>query len=200
MKDNVDYNATAKVLHWLPVILIVIQFLLGFLMPPTGRHSLPSASVNLHFSIGITIFIVFAIRLGWRLAYPVAMEASLVAWQKKLAHTAHWILYALTFATLLDGWTHASVRGWPIKFFGLIPVPPICPAGSDLAHFIGKFHKGFALTLLAAIAVHFAGVMYHELVQDDRILERMLPRNARGWRPRFGRLGQSLARLTSPNN
>jgi cytochrome b561 len=199
MKDNVDYSATAKFLHWLPVILIAIEFPLGWLMPPTGRHQIPSASVNLHFSIGMMILILFTVRFVWRLAYPVGMEPSLAAWQKKLAHAAHRILYALCFATLLTGWAHASVRGWPIKIFGLIPVPPICAVGSETAHFIGEFHQGFGLALLTGIAVHVAGVMYHEFVQGDRILARMLPRKVSGSRPRFGWRGQSLARSQVPD-
>jgi cytochrome b561 len=182
MKDNVVYDATAKFLHWLPVLLIAVQFPLGWLMPPTGRDEVPSAFVNLHFSIGMVVLILLVVRFGWRLARPVGMEPSLPVWQKRLAHTAHWFLYAVFFATLFSGWLHASVRGWPIRVFGLIPVPPICAQSSEIPHVMGDFHKGLGWALLAGIAVHFVGVMYHEFVQGDKILERMLPRKVNGWR------------------
>jgi cytochrome b561 len=192
--DNVEYHAIAKILHWFPLVLIAVQFPLGWLMPPTGRDEIPSASVNLHFTIGMVLLIVFTLRFLWRIARPVGMHPALVDWQKKLAHAAHWLLYVLAFATLMTGWIHASERGWPIKMFGLIPVPPICPAGSEIAHYLGEFHKGAGLALLAGILVHFAGVMFHELVQGDKILVRMLPRNASGWLPGLESLWQPPTR------
>src|SRR5215218_4727338 len=103
MKDTVDYNNTAKLLHWLPVALIAVQFPLGWLMTPTGRDEMPTAGVNFHFSMGILILAVLTVRLGWRLLHPVGMEPSLAPWQKKLAEAAHWTLYALAFGTLLSG-------------------------------------------------------------------------------------------------
>src|SRR5258708_2737174 len=173
-----DYNATAKFLHWFAVALMLLQFPLGWLMPPTGRDQVPAAAVNMHFSIGMMILILFAIRFAWRLAHPVAMKPSLPGWQKKLAHGAHSLLYALVFATLLAGWAHASVRGWPIKLFGLFPVSPIGRGGSETGHLIGSFHATFACMFLALIVIHVAGVLFHEFVQRDGILARMLPQGA----------------------
>jgi len=191
MKNTVDYNTTAKFLHWIPVVLIAVQFPLGWLMKPTGRDEVPVASVNLHFSIGMLILIVLTVRLWWRFLHPVGMEPSLAPLQKRIAHTAHWLLYAASFGTVLTGWAHASVRGWPIKFFGLFPVPAICAQGGEIPHFLGDYHKGFGLALLTLICVHFAGVMFHEYVQGDKILVRMLPRGASEWWLRLGRPAQS---------
>jgi cytochrome b561 len=174
-QDATEYDGTAKFLHWLAVALIGLQFPVGMLMPPTGRGEVPAATVNMHFSIGMVVLVLFTVRLGWRLFYPVATQASLPVLQKRIAHAAHSLLYALTFATLLAGWAHASVRGWPIKIFGLCPVPPICEQGSEVGHFIGQYHSTFAWALLALISTHLAGVVYHQFVQGDRILERMLP-------------------------
>jgi cytochrome b561 len=142
-------------------------------MPPTGRNEVPAAAVNLHFSIGIMILILFAVRFISRLAHPVPMEASLPGWQKRLAHAAHSLLYALVFATLLAGWAHASVRGWPIKLLG------ICAVDSETGHFIGTFQETFAVMFLALIGIHVAGVIFHHFIQGDRILGRMLPREGR---------------------
>ena len=88
MKENVDYNSTHKMLHWLPVFLIAVQFPLGWLMKPTGRDEIPTAAVNLHFSIGVLILIVLTVRLGWKLLHPVGMEPSLPHWQYR-AHAGY---------------------------------------------------------------------------------------------------------------
>jgi len=48
-------------------------------------------------------------------------------------------------------------------------------------HFIGDLHKHFGRTLMALICVHIVGVPYHEYVQGDRLLVRILPRRANEW-------------------
>lgn len=183
-EENIDYNATAKFFHWFLVGLIAIQFPLGWLMQPTGRDELPTASVNLHFSIGMVVLIGWLGRLVWKLRHPVGMEPSLPQWQKTVAHSAHWLIYAVSFATLMTGWAHASVRGWPIKLFGLIPIPAICPLDSEFPHWLGNYHKGLGLALLALIFIHIGGVLFHEFVQGDRLMVRILPRGASEWRLR----------------
>jgi len=177
-----EYDAPAKFMHWLAVLLILAEFPIGWLMPPTGRGEVPAAAVNLHFTFGMMILALFTVRFIWRLAHPVPMEASLPEAQKRIAHAAHTLLYGLVFATLFAGWAHASVRGWPIKLFGLVPVPPICAKGSEIGHLIGSFHKTFGLLFLVLIAIHVTGVLYHHLVQGDRILARTLPRDAKAAR------------------
>src|SRR5258708_39851976 len=168
-----DYNATAKFLHWFAVALMLLQFPLGWLMPPTGRDQVPAAAVNMHFSIGMMILILFAIRFAWRLAHPVAMKPSLPGWQKKLAHGAHSLLYALVFATLLAGWAHASVRGWPIQLFGLFPVSPICAPVSAPGPFIGSFYATIACIFLARILFPVARGVVDCVAQPARILARL---------------------------
>jgi cytochrome b561 len=179
-RGTVDYNAVAKSLHWIAVALLLVEFPLGWLMPPTGRDEVPAASVNLHFSIGMLILVVFAVRYTWRLVHPVPMEASLPDWQKRLAQTAHWLLYVLVFSTLLAGWAHASVRGWPITMFGWFSVPPICAKDSETGHFFGTLHQPLSVMFVSLIGLHVAGVMYHHFIQRDRILERMLPQDMGG--------------------
>jgi cytochrome b561 len=67
----------------------------------------------------------------------------------------------------------------PAKFMHWLAVPPICAKGSEIGHLVGSFHKTFGLLFLVLIAIHVAGVLYHHLVQGDRILARMLPRDAK---------------------
>src|SRR6478752_2711542 len=46
------YDATAKGLHWLIVVLVLTQFIIAWLMPGIGRNTKPGPLIDLHFSFG----------------------------------------------------------------------------------------------------------------------------------------------------
>jgi len=75
----------------------------------------------------------------------------------------------------LLGWANASARGWAVKLFGIVPLPPLMPKGSALGHSLGDVHSTLATALLAIVALHLAGALYHAVVLKDRTLQRMLP-------------------------
>src|SRR3979409_2046106 len=82
MTDRLQYGTTAKVFHWLVVALLVVQYLIGWLMPDIHRNMKPGAAMTFHVSIGMTILVLIAVRLVWRLTHPVAPESSLAPWQR----------------------------------------------------------------------------------------------------------------------
>src|SRR5690348_17190826 len=89
------YGATAKLLHWLTVAVLVAQYAIGWLMPDIKRGMLPGTPMNLHMSIGMVALALVLVRLAWRLAHPVAPEATLPGWQRRGAEALHLLLYAL---------------------------------------------------------------------------------------------------------
>ncbi|MFX6226336.1 cytochrome b/b6 domain-containing protein, partial [Acinetobacter baumannii] len=63
--------------------------------------------MNFHISVGITILVLTALRLFWRVTHPVAPESALPAWQRVSSEVVHWLLYALVLAATLSGWLFA---------------------------------------------------------------------------------------------
>src|SRR6202163_4311477 len=112
MTDRLQYGTTAKVFHWLVVALLLVQYLIGWLMPDIHRGMKPGAAMAFHVSIGTTILILIVLRFGWPLTHPVTAERSLAPWQRLSSETVHWLLYALVLATTITGWLFASFRGW----------------------------------------------------------------------------------------
>ncbi|WP_454634808.1 cytochrome b [Bradyrhizobium cenepequi] len=168
------YGATAKTLHWLAVALLIVQYLIGWLMPDVHRGP-PGTAMTLHISFGILILVLIAFRLVWRLAHPVAQDASLPAWQRNLSELVHWLLYALVLATTLSGWLFASARGWTVSLFFAIPLPMLTSQSPALIHRIDGLHQILEWALLVVIGVHVGAALMHLLVYRDRVLERMLP-------------------------
>ena len=65
------YGSVAKSLHWLIATLVLAQFVVSWLMPGIGRNTRPGPLINLHFSLGVLIVIVMAVRWIHRLFNPV---------------------------------------------------------------------------------------------------------------------------------
>jgi cytochrome b561 len=74
----------------------------------------------------------------------------------------------------LMGWANASSRGWPVSLFGTIPSPALSSKGSQFGHALGDMHQLFARVLIAMVALHVAGALYHHFIVKDDTLRRML--------------------------
>ena len=175
MAAQLRYGTTAKVLHWLIVALLVVQYPIGWLMPDLHRGMQPGAGMTFHVSVGLTILVLIVLRLAWRLTHPVAPESSLAAWQRLSSEAVHWMLYVLVLATTLTGWLFASFRGWSISLFYLVPIPMLASDKEAAGKAIDGLHQAAEWTLLVVIGIHVAAALAHIFVYRDRIMQRMLP-------------------------
>ncbi|UTD28214.1 cytochrome b [Bradyrhizobium sp. WD16] len=175
MDERLHYGAIAKALHWLIVLLLAIQYPIGWLMPDIHRGMQPGWPMNLHVSLGIVILVLILLRFAWRMTHPVAPESSLPSWQRLMSEGVHWLLYLLVFVTTISGWMFASMRGWNLSFFGLVQLPMLTAPGASLAKAIGPAHEILELALISVIGVHVAAALVHIFVYRDRIMQRMLP-------------------------
>jgi cytochrome b561 len=74
---------------------------------------------------------------------------------------------------------NAAERGWNLSFFGLMQLPVIFPANSDLLATIGDWHIASVWALLALIGLHVCAALYHQIILKDGTLTRMLPSSNR---------------------
>lgn len=163
-----------RVLHWLIVALLIAQFAIAWTMPEIHRGTPPLGLVSWHLSVGLVILAVMLFRLGWRLTHAVPpVPSDLPKGLQLLSRGTHYLLYTLLIVIPLLGWANASARGWPIRLFGAIPIPGLIPAGSGVGHAMGDVHATLATVLLAIVALHVGGALYHLLVLKDRIVQRM---------------------------
>jgi cytochrome b561 len=175
MTDRLQYGTTAKVFHWLILALLIVQYLIGWLMPDIHRGMKPGATMTFHVSFGIVILVLIMARLAWRLTHPVAPERSLPPWQRLSAEAVHWLLYALVLATTVTGWIFASFRGWGVSFFYLVPLPMLTSENAAAGKTFDGWHQAMEWTLLVVIGLHVAAALAHIFVYRDRIMQRMLP-------------------------
>jgi cytochrome b561 len=171
------YSRSARNLHWLIVALLAIQYITAVLLPHIGRNTPMSTTINLHFSFGVIIVVVTAVRLVQRLTQPVALDSTYSpAWERGLARFVHLVFYALLLIVPFLGWASASAHNLPVSLFGVIPLPALAAPKAGWALTAGDIHTYAMWTLLGLIGVHAAAALFHYYVRRDRVLQSMLPR------------------------
>ena len=174
--NRTDYTSIAKLFHWLILALLVVQFAIAWTMPDIGRDSVPTGLIGWHLSVGAAILAVMIVRLAWRLTHSAPpAPADLAPALATLSRVTHYLLYSVLIVLPILGWANASARGWAVKLFGVVPLPALMAKGSALGHSLGDVHATLATVLLAIVALHVAGALYHAVVLKDRTVQRMLP-------------------------
>ncbi len=176
-RPDIGYSPIAKLLHWLVVAILAVQYLVAWTMPHIGRNTVPETFINLHFSLGMLILLTLAIRLGWRWTHPepTAIDG-LPPWQVLSARAVHYLLYALLVIVPILGWVNASFRGFDVSLFGLVTFPKLIPAQSPGWAWTGDVHGLLSNWVLLPVAgLHIAAAMHHEFIRRDGVLRRMLP-------------------------
>ena len=169
------YDPLTKLLHWAVFLLVAAQYAVGELMPHIGRNAQDTGLIALHMSLGAGVLAVIVMAIGWRLAHPVPQLPELPGWQRLAAFLTHWALYALILVMTLLGWAATDYRGWPVRIFGLVPLPAIARKGDSWAHTAGDIHSVLVNVLLALVVLHVGAALYHQFVVRDGVMKRILP-------------------------
>jgi cytochrome b561 len=169
------YDLPAITLHWLLALLILGNLSLGFFMADLPLTPLRLKLFNWHKWAGMTILLLSALRLLWRLTHRPPADLPMPAWQQRAAHAAHRALYLLFFAVPLVGWAYSSAAGFPIVLYGLLPLPDFVPVSRTLAAGFKPAHDALAWMLALLIAAHVGAALKHHVIDRDALLRRMWP-------------------------
>ncbi|WP_370619873.1 cytochrome b [Mumia sp. Pv 4-285] len=177
------YGVVARVLHWLTVLALLAQLLVGYTM--TGASSPLEGWVEsaydgdedlllpVHIALGLAILALAVVRLAWRLASTLPpWPPTVTKGEQRFAQVVERTLYGLLFVVPLTGLAlvlgagedfETSDRGeWQA---------PWSFADDDL---LVALHVASHLTLYVVVALHVGFVLKHQLVDRDRFLRRML--------------------------
>jgi cytochrome b561 len=172
------FDGTSVLLHWLTVVLIVVQFLSIWAREATGHHSdLGVTLLSLHRSAGVLIWFVTAMRIVWRraFAYLPPFPSSMPKFQQIAAKTNEYGLYVLLLAMPITGLGRVLLRGQPFDLF-FWQAPALLEPNPGLRSLFVEAHDIGAKALMALIALHVGAALFHRLVLRDGVLNRMLPR------------------------
>jgi cytochrome b561 len=173
-----SWSATARTLHWLMALLILLQAIGGWVVEEMDSSPLKVDAMTAHKSLGITLLLLLVIRLLWRLTHAAPPPPQGSKWWEILAaRLSHTALYLLMIAVPLSGWLSASTSIIPWKLWWLMPWPRIASPSEDLHEIAEAVHEGLIWALAAVLAVHVSAALYHHFVKRDAVLRRMLRGN-----------------------
>lgn len=170
------YGATAISLHWIVAALILFNLAFGLYLVDLPLSPQKLRYFSYHKWVGVTVFLLSAARLLWRLGHPApALPSAMRPWEGRLAHASHILLYVLFFAAPLSGWLFSSATGFQTVYLGVFPIPDLLSKNKELADILRLTHRSINYTMAAVIALHAAAALKHHFIDRDDVLERMLP-------------------------
>jgi cytochrome b561 len=176
------YTRTAIGLHWLVAVLILGSFAVGLYMVGLKVSPFKLRLFSYHKWIGVTVFLLALARIVWRWRHRApALPAAMRPWERIVAHATHMLLYVLLLAVPLTGWLMSSAHGFPVVYFGVIPLPDLVGKNKELAEALETVHYVLNKSLLILVLLHAAAAIKHHYYDHDDVLARMLP----GLRPRL---------------
>ncbi|MCJ8315340.1 MAG: cytochrome b [Saccharospirillaceae bacterium] len=177
------YGLVAMIFHWLSALIIIFMFGLGiYMMDLPYGHPYEQTSFNLHQSIGMSFFILWTLRIIWRLinVSPKLDEAitTFKKFEKLSVHVVHTVLYLLMFVMLFSGYLLAITdgSGYSFTFWGWFEVPSFGEFFEQRADLAGLIHEFVSWVLIGLASIHALAALKHHFIDKDDTLKKMLPK------------------------
>ena len=170
------YNGVAQALHWIIGLAVIATVVLGLWHEPL-EPVLGQGLMQLHKSLGMSIFVLSLIRLGWRFTHSPPALRPMPGWQTAAAKVSHTLFYILMIGLPIGGYLMSSAGKYPLAWFG-VPIPK-APVGKD-SLIAGLAHEGHEIggyIMAALVVLHVGAALYHASKRDG-VMSRMLPGGA----------------------
>lgn len=200
-KNDTQYSAVARVLHWLVAGLIISQYVLAELAIYAEHANNVVGQLALlanHKSIGMTVLVLAMLRIVWRMFHrPPPLPDSIPGWQLIASNVTHWALYALIFALPITGWLMSSSFGYSVSWFNVFTFPDLLVTDKAVAADLNQAHEWLGKLLLALAVLHVLAALKHHFIDKDDVLRRMA--TVFGWCLLLGSVLLSLALFGRPS-
>ena len=177
------YDTTTIMIHWTTAVLVLALFASGWGMSLATDGHAARRLLTLHRSIGVAVWSLTCLRMGWRLSSPPTPElpARLPPLARFAARINEAALYALLLWQPATGALQTLYRGKPFDLF-IWQVPALLPRDKALVHSFHEIHEWGAWLLAGLVALHAAAALVHALALRDGVFQHMAPVSRR--RPR----------------
>ena len=146
------YHPVSIALHWLLALMILGSLSVGLYMTGLAISPTRLKLYNWHKWAGMTILILSALRLLWRLGHAPPPDLPMPA-----------------------GWAYSSSAGFPVVLYGVLPLPDWVAPNRELSDSLKLLHRALAYALAAAVGLHVAAALRHHFIDRDGLLRRMQP-------------------------
>jgi cytochrome b561 len=159
-------------MHWLVAVVVLLTWPLGMVIKFV-RDDVKLDFYLLHESLGFLVVWLMLARIGIRLTSRVPNSAA-TGPMAVAAHLVHAGLYLLLIMMPVSGFLATNAHGFPLVWFGLLPVWSPVGKAPEIAWFLSTLHQWSAWILFSLLVLHLAGVLFHHLVRRDDTLYKMI--------------------------
>jgi cytochrome b561 len=170
------YSATAQVLHWTTVLLVVVAYIASVGGSETRIYSSANDFIrSLHELLGMSVFALTLVRVCWRAIFPPPESPEMPAWMELGARLGHWTIYALLVLVPVTAILGAWLEGHPLTLLILGNIQPLIPESRQLGLVLANLHGWLGDVLIWLAGLHAAAALYHHFWRRDTVLLSMLP-------------------------
>jgi cytochrome b561 len=176
------FDLATRSMHWLTAVLMLTVFALAFSIDLATSRAAHTALLQLHRSIGLTVWLLTLLRFAWRhfAKYP-DWPSDMSQAMRVAAMATEYALYTLLLAQPILGILQTNAHGDHVNLFFIGQLPALIEKNQSLAHQLLAAHKAVGFSLLGLIALHVSAALFHHFWRRDDTLTAMLPAAA-AWR------------------
>jgi cytochrome b561 len=179
------FDPAMRILHWLTVFLVATIFILAFSIDFASSKAEAVALIQLHRSLGITVWAVTLGRLFWRQFsrfpnWPADMQGTM----RLAAQWSEYALYGFLLTQPILGLLHTNADGDRVRLFFSVQLPALIDRNDLLSKQLHQAHETVGLLFLGLIALHASAALYHHFWRRDNTLRAMREGFAPGEMPR----------------
>jgi len=175
------------VLHWATAVILVVSVSAILYRETTEQKTLRQVLMELHRQLGLLVLLLLVARVAVRSVKGLVNHApGPSAARRRAAAVAHWSMYGVIAGLVLLGWALCNAHAIHLRLFGVIPLPDLVAADSDLADTLSDYHIWAAWVLLSLVVPHVLAALWHHYIRHDGVLTAMLPGGSLTGRPLSG--------------
>lgn len=171
------YARSARLLHWLMALLVLLAYVLITNRGQFERGSLERQWVTLgHFWVGLLVLLLVVPRLWVRQRHPVPpITPPLATGLERVSRLTHYGLYAFLLAQPLLGLFTVWLTIGEVKIpSSTLALPSPFAVDRELAQSLKGVHLWLGKAFYWVIGLHVLAALWHHLVRRDDTLRRML--------------------------
>ncbi|WP_445399182.1 cytochrome b [Zobellella sp. An-6] len=172
------YGVTSRFLHLGMALLIFLIIGLGWYAGSLPRGPARGDAFFWHKSLGVLLLLPLLGRLLWHRVSRVPAGV-LRGGQAKLARAGHHLLYLLMLVMPLSGILMSVAAGREVAVFDWWVIGGWVSPLDQLASLANATHRLAANLLVVVLLLHMLAALYHRLVLQDGVWERMFGRTSR---------------------
>jgi cytochrome b561 len=176
MSEIIKYGSTAKWLHWVIGVIVIIMLIFGRTLESLELAEREQIIMG-HSGLGTLVLLLMIIRVAWHISHETPGPTQTMGeWQVRLSKLMQGSFYVLLILQPIFGILQAMyLLDYEVLAFGVIDYSGMAANDVDKARLFHICHSLNSVILSVLVIGHMGAALYHHFIQKDDVLRRMLP-------------------------